>query len=138
MMLSFGWLHLPQLTLVVVAIIALKMYFRGGVCNVRRDLTGKVIVITGGNTGIGKETMLDLANSNSRIVIGARDRAKSEEAVKEAIQKSGNNNIEFVRLDLGSKKSIEEFASFVLAKYPSVDYLINNAGVFLVSERLAT
>lgn len=81
-MLGFDWLGYPQLALVVVALAVLKLYCRGGTCKVRRDLTGKVAVITGGNTGIGKETMIDLAKNGCTILIGARDRTKSEEAIK--------------------------------------------------------
>ena len=46
------------------------------------DLTGKYAIITGGNSGIGKETVLELIRLNCNVIIGARDRKNSEEVVK--------------------------------------------------------
>lgn len=101
-----GLLNIQSLGIIVTVIALLKMYFRGTNCSVKRDLKGKVAVVTGGNTGIGKETIKDLAKSGCTIVMGARDKAKSEEAVKEAINESGNKNVEYIYLDLGSKRSV--------------------------------
>jgi heterodisulfide reductase subunit A-like polyferredoxin len=85
-MLNLEWLNLQQLVIIVLVIAIAKLYFRGSNCKIRRDLTGKVAVITGGNTGIGKETMLDLARNGCTVIMGARDRLKSEEAVKSVIK----------------------------------------------------
>lgn len=67
-----------QLLIAVFGVVFLKMYFRGTNCHITKDLTGKVAVVTGGNTGIGKETILDMAKKGCTIVMGARDRKKSE------------------------------------------------------------
>lgn len=71
-------LHLVVSGSIIFLITALKYYTAGGVCKVKKDLTGKIAVITGGNTGIGRETVLDLAAKNCDIIIGARDKAKLE------------------------------------------------------------
>jgi 5,10-methylene-tetrahydrofolate dehydrogenase/methenyl tetrahydrofolate cyclohydrolase len=62
----------------LLALVGIKLYFRGGVCKVDRDLSGKVIVITGGSAGIGKATIEALASKDCTIIFGARDVAKSE------------------------------------------------------------
>ena len=56
---------------------ALKMYFRGRVCRVNRDLTDKVVVITGGTSGIGRATVEVLAQKGCMVIIGARDASKA-------------------------------------------------------------
>jgi hypothetical protein len=80
---SFDQINFSQKTLTVfglslTAIIATRLYFRGGICKAEKDLSGKIAVITGGNTGIGKETVIELAKRNCKIILGARDRVKSE------------------------------------------------------------
>ncbi len=58
---------------ITIGVIAgLKIYFRGGVCRVRRDLHGKVAVITGGNAGVGRETVKALIKQGCRVIFGAR------------------------------------------------------------------
>lgn len=131
-------LNFQSIGIFLTVVALLKMYFRGTSCSVRRDLKGKVAVVTGGNTGIGRETIKDLAKSGCTIVMGARDKVKSEEAVKEAKSCSGNNNVEYIYLDLGSKSSIEEFSAAVMAKYSTIDILINNAGVMYIPKRTLT
>jgi 5,10-methylene-tetrahydrofolate dehydrogenase/methenyl tetrahydrofolate cyclohydrolase len=57
-------------------IYATKLYYKGSICQARRDLTGQVAIITGGSTGIGRETALDLAKEHCTVVIAARDLKK--------------------------------------------------------------
>lgn len=57
----------------ILAIFMLKKFFAGGVCLIKKDLKGEVAVITGGNTGIGKETAKILADQGCEIIFGARD-----------------------------------------------------------------
>ncbi|MGH0123260.1 UNVERIFIED_CONTAM: hypothetical protein FKN15_011479 [Acipenser sinensis] len=73
-------------------------------------LDGKTVIITGANTGIGKETALDLARRGARIIMACRDMEKAEGAQKEIIAESGNENIIVKKLDLSDTKSIREFA----------------------------
>lgn len=65
----------------VVLLAATKVYFGGGVCKVERDLAGKIVVVTGGNAGIGKETVKALAAKGCTVIFGARDQAKSEKVI---------------------------------------------------------
>ncbi|XP_036935758.1 retinol dehydrogenase 12, like [Acanthopagrus latus] len=93
-------------------------------------LDGKTVVITGANTGIGKETALDLAKRGAKIIMGCRDMEKAEAAVKEIIEGSANQNVSCLKLDLSDSKSIREFAE-AINKEPKLDILINNAGVMV-------
>lgn len=90
----------------ILGLVFTKLYCRGGVCRVTRSLDGQVIVLTGGNTGIGKETLRYLSKQPCKIFFGARDVAKSEQAIQEIKKSNPNANIVFFPLDLGSKASI--------------------------------
>ena len=61
----------------IVIMLEIAKYVRGVECTIKKDLRGKVAVITGGNTGIGKETALELARQGCTVVIGARDKKKN-------------------------------------------------------------
>lgn len=69
----------------------------------------KVVIITGANTGIGKETALDLAQRGGKIYLACRDTKKSDEARLEIIEKTGNKNVFSRELDLASLESIRNF-----------------------------
>lgn len=77
--------------------------------NVRID--GKVVVITGANTGIGEETALDLARRGGKIYLACRDSQKAEAARGRIIEATGNRNVFCRKLDLSSFTSIREFAA---------------------------
>lgn len=68
---------------IIILIYVLNRYFSGAQYKGQRpDLKNCTAIVTGGNTGIGKETVLALAQQGCNVVIGARDTAKSEAAVK--------------------------------------------------------
>ena len=88
-----------------------------------RNLTGKVVVITGGHSGIGLETTRVLSNAGATIVVGARDVTKAREAV------SPIKNVEVYELDLAEPFSMDEFANKYRESFNQCDILINNAGI---------
>ena len=95
------------------------------------DLSGKVILVTGGNNGLGKETVLQLSKHNpAHIFLGARSEAKALEAIDE-IRKTVPNaaKITFLQLDLASFESVKKAASSFLAQSSQLHLLINNAGI---------
>lgn len=71
---------------------------------VRMD--GKVVIITGANTGIGKATAVDLATRGAKVYMACRDPQRGEAARDDVIVKSGNTNVLFLQLDLASLVSI--------------------------------
>lgn len=90
---------------------------------------GKVAIITGANTGIGKETAIGLAQHGVHVILACRDMHKANEARDDIIQETGNQNIKCMHLDLASFKSIRTFANEFLATGCRLNILINNAGV---------
>lgn len=109
---------------------AIRGLFRTSWSSAQR-LDGKTVVITGANTGIGKETAIDLAKRGARIIIACRDMEKGQAALKEVIETSANENVTCMKLDLSDSKSIREFAESINKGEDKLNILINNAGVMV-------
>jgi NAD(P)-dependent dehydrogenase (short-subunit alcohol dehydrogenase family) len=93
-------------------------------------MQGKIVLITGANSGIGKETTKALAKKGATIVMACRNLTKAN-SVCEAIKKeSGSRHIEVMQLDLASLSSIRQFTRQFSQKYQQLNLLINNAGIF--------
>lgn len=101
------------------------------------SMKGKICVVTGSNSGIGKETALRLAQLGAHIIMLCRDKSRGEEAQFEIINESGNKSIDLMLADLSSQQSIRQFVSEYQKKYDKLNVLINNAGVNL-SKRYET
>jgi len=93
------------------------------------DLSGKICCITGGTSGIGKETALELARMGATIILPARNLELAATVKQEIIDKTGNVNIDIMPCDLVSFDSIRSFAKMFLAKYDRLHILVNNAGI---------
>jgi NAD(P)-dependent dehydrogenase (short-subunit alcohol dehydrogenase family) len=100
-------------------------------------LKDKLCVVTGANTGIGLETARGLAARGARVVMTARNESKGSAAVDEVRQSTGNERVEMLQLDLASFASVRHAARELRERHPSIDVLINNAGLVL-SERQDT
>ena len=96
-------------------------------------VAGKTVLITGGNTGIGKATAIALARSGGRVVFTSRDREKGQRACEEIRRAAGNEAVECMHLDLASLTSVRAFAAEFLARYPRLDVLVLNAGLMMGS-----
>ncbi|HKP13134.1 MAG TPA: SDR family oxidoreductase [Blastocatellia bacterium] len=95
------------------------------------NMSGKVCVVTGANSGIGKVTALELARRGARVVMVCRDRARGEAALTEIKQATGNDQLELMLCDLSSQADIRRFADEFKATHDRLDVLVNNAGVYL-------
>ncbi|KIV85792.1 hypothetical protein PV11_01450 [Exophiala sideris] len=94
------------------------------------DLSSKVIVVTGGNNGVGKATVIELAKHNpQRLYLAARSQAKYDEAMVDVRAAAPTANVAFLELDLASFASVKKAADRILASNDRLDILINNAGV---------
>ncbi|XP_072910489.1 retinol dehydrogenase 12-like isoform X2 [Hemitrygon akajei] len=94
-------------------------------------LDGKTVIITGANTGIGKESTKELAKRGAHIIMACRDTEKADAAAKEIIEETGNPNVVVKKLNLADIKSIREFAEQINNEQQQVNILINNAGVMM-------
>lgn len=101
-----------------------------------QSMQGKICLITGANSGIGKATALGLAKLGATVVLVSRDRARGEQAQSEIKAQSGNPNIDLLLADLSSQKSIRQLADDFKQRYTQLHVLINNAGVFQVRKHL--
>lgn len=90
----------------------------------------KNIVVTGGNSGVGYETVKGLYEEGHNVIFGSRSVNKNQEAVAEITKKAGGSLTSFP-LDLSVRKSVEEFAKNVMAKFDHIDILVNNAGLII-------
>ncbi len=95
------------------------------------NMSGKTVVITGGNSGIGKATAVAFAKAGGRVVITARDAARGQRAVADISAASGSQHVELVVFDLSDLASVRSGAAEILERCPRIDVLINNAGLVL-------
>ncbi|XP_038059961.1 retinol dehydrogenase 12-like [Patiria miniata] len=107
-------------------------------CKSNAKLTGKTVIITGGNSGIGKRTALDLARRGARVILACRNLQKAEDAAKEIKTRTGNSEVVVHHLDLASLQSVREFANKIIESEDRLDILINNAGIAVVSGEALT
>ncbi len=92
-------------------------------------LAGKTFVITGGNSGLGLESMRILAGKGARVVFTSRSQKNADGAIEDVRRTAPGADVEAVILDLASLASIDAGAEQILARCPRIDALVNNAGV---------
>jgi NAD(P)-dependent dehydrogenase (short-subunit alcohol dehydrogenase family) len=92
------------------------------------SMQGKVVVITGANTGVGLETAVGVAAQGATTVLACRNQAKAEAAVHEVIQRTWNDDVHTVPLDLSDLASVRTAADEILTGWDRLDVLVNNAG----------
>ncbi len=91
-------------------------------------MSGKICIVTGSNSGIGKETAFALAEMGATVVMVVRNQEKGEKALAEIIEKTGNKSVSLMLCDMSSMASIRDFANEFKKKHSQLDVLVNNAG----------
>jgi NAD(P)-dependent dehydrogenase (short-subunit alcohol dehydrogenase family) len=99
------------------------------------SMQGKICMVTGANSGIGKATALELARMGARVVMVCRDPNKGEAAQSEIKTKSGNDAVDLLLADLSSQQFIHQLVENFRQRYTQLHVLINNAGIFMLNRR---
>jgi NAD(P)-dependent dehydrogenase (short-subunit alcohol dehydrogenase family) len=100
------------------------------------DQSGRVAVVTGANSGIGRVSARELARAGASVILACRDTARGETALEDVRVGAKDAAPELRRLDLADLSSVREFANDVSERHEGIDLLINNAGVMAPPRRL--
>ncbi|CAB0031934.1 unnamed protein product [Trichogramma brassicae] len=112
-----------------MCIFMYKDYNGGAKYEGNEKLTNKIVIVTGANTGIGKEVVRDLAKREAKVIMACRDLFKCEQAREEIVFESKNKFVYCRKCDLASQESIRDFVKQFTKEFPKLHILINNAGV---------
>jgi NAD(P)-dependent dehydrogenase (short-subunit alcohol dehydrogenase family) len=98
------------------------------------DLTGKTVLVTGANSGIGLEASREFLANGATVVLAVRNLDKGTTAIDEISNKSSRSRAELIELDLGSLASVRSAAEAFTSTCDHLDILVNNAGIMMVPE----
>ncbi len=93
-------------------------------------MQNRIVIITGANSGIGKEASFKFAEAGYTVVMACRNLEKSKTVQEEIISSTKNDKVYLEELDMSSFSSIKKFSSLIKAHFPKIDILINNAAYF--------
>ncbi|KAH9960661.1 NAD(P)-binding protein [Russula dissimulans] len=102
------------------------------------DQTGKTVIVTGGNGGIGKETVRVLLSKGAKVYIATRSEEKSREAIEELKRETGKDSVFFLKLDLADLVSVKAAAEEFIRKESQLHTLYNSAGVYAVIDKVTS
>ncbi|MDQ0057897.1 oxidoreductase [Paenibacillus harenae] len=100
------------------------------------DLSGKVAVVTGANSGLGFETAAALAERRAKVILAVRNMDKGEAALNKIKSVYASADVNLMKLDLSDLNSVRTFAADFLKKHESLSILINNAGIMIPAFQL--
>lgn len=92
-------------------------------------MRGRVCVVTGASSGIGRATALGLARMGATLALVCRDRSRGEAALRDVVATAGGGEVRLFLADLSSQQEVRRLAGELLARYPAIHVLVNNAGV---------
>uniref|UniRef100_T1IKE2 Retinol dehydrogenase n=1 Tax=Strigamia maritima TaxID=126957 RepID=T1IKE2_STRMM len=116
---------------VVISFFLVRKWLEGGRCCSTVRLANKTVIVTGSNTGIGKETARDFFRRGARVILACRDLDKAVHAARdiESTAPQFKDRVVVRHLDLADFASIREFAKYILTTEDRIDILVNNAGM---------
>lgn len=112
-----------------VGLRAIRRTRRAPLESIDVDMRCKVCVVTGANSGIGKETALALAGKGATVVLVCRSESRGTDALNDIKAQTGNDAVSLVVADFSSQRQVREAAAAILGKHDRLDVLVNNAGV---------
>ena len=98
------------------------------------DLSGRVAIVTGANSGIGYETARVLARHGMRVVMACRNLERAVRARSSILEENPHADVDFMECDTSSHTLIRKFASQFRNRYPRLDLLVNNAGIMMAHD----
>ncbi len=113
----------------LLGLFTIKYLCMGRKSRSKKNLKGKIIIVTGASDGIGKETALELIYQGATVIFACRDEKKTLQVINGIKDENFRQNAVFMQLDLGKLSSVVDFVDNFKNKYSKLHYLINNAGV---------
>jgi NAD(P)-dependent dehydrogenase (short-subunit alcohol dehydrogenase family) len=96
----------------------------------QHDISDRIAVVTGANTGIGREIARELARLGGRVVLACRSEKRGRSALDSILAQTGNGSLELQVVDLSSQASVRAFAGRLRARHARIDVLVNNASIW--------
>jgi NAD(P)-dependent dehydrogenase (short-subunit alcohol dehydrogenase family) len=94
------------------------------------NLTGKIIIVTGANSGIGKAASIQLAKLGAHVVMMCRSKERGEQALEDVRSASNSDRLDLILVDMASQESVRQAVSEFLRRHSRLDVLIHNAANF--------
>ena len=100
------------------------------------DLSARTCIVTGANSGIGKEVARGLARYGAEVILACRNLERGRAALEELQQDTGSSRLHLMQVDLSIQGDVRRFAQDLLERFPAIHVLVNNAGIYLSERRL--
>src|SRR5689334_21967212 len=100
-------------------------------------MQGRVCVVTGANSGIGRATALALAERDATLLLVCRDRERGERARTGIVDRTGNSDVRLMLADLSSQRAIRALATKIAGTFERVHLLVNSAGATHFERKLS-
>ena len=115
------------IVLVFLFLLYIKVKLSRPKCQIKHSMKGKLIIVTGASSGIGKYSAIDLIQSGARVIFACRNNERVMEAIS-CLTEEQKELASFVKLDLSDFNSVISFSKAIKENFPKIDILMNNAG----------